>query len=148
MLKSILKISLRSFLKNKTFSLINVFDLAIGIASCAVIFRYMYDEMTFDRYHDNAERISRFEMNNWACTSVAVAPNFKSRFPEIEKFVRFRPIPRMVVENGYDRFIEKGGFYADSSVFDVFSFPWLSGNMRTALTEVNSVVLTKSFAEK
>ncbi|MBX7152037.1 ABC transporter permease [bacterium] len=148
MIKNSFKLFFRTLLKNKIFSAINIFGLAIGIASCVIIAKYVYDEMTFDSYHVNADRLYRIEEDNWAAGRMALGPYIRNNFPEVEQAVRFYKIPRNIFTNGDQHFIEKKGFYTDASIFEVFSYSVIAGDPKTALNAPNSIVLTRALASK
>lgn len=155
MLRNYFKIALRHLQKNKLYAVVNIFGLAIGIASCLLIGLYIWHELSFDRFHKNADRIVRVTWqynfgnaeNNVATTGTKVGPDFQRHFPEVEAYVRLLKYPRVVrYEN--EMFDEKAFLYADSAFFSVFSFPLLKGDPKTALAGPDKVVLTASAAKK
>jgi putative ABC transport system permease protein len=156
MLSIFFKTALRNLLKNKTVSLINVLGLALGLASCIIILAYMGYELSYDRFHEKADRIYRGVLHvtserEWEITPqmvAAVGPSLKEDFPEIEKTVRFRiPEDRYLAYNERSYFV-KNVFYSDSALFDVFSFRLLQGNPEQALAAPFSVVLSEQTARK
>ncbi|MGH7600666.1 MAG: ABC transporter permease, partial [bacterium] len=155
MLKNYLKIALRNLLKHKAHSFINIVGLAVGIACCFFIFSYVQDELSYDRYHQKADQIYRLvsdvqtqsETNRQANTSAMMAPALRVDFPQVLSFVRFMPT-EMLVRHGDNQFQEEHVFFADSSVFEVFSFSLIKGDPHTALKEPYSVVLTAKTAQK
>jgi len=155
MLKNYLKIALRNLRRQKIISLINIVGLAIGIACAALILLYVRHELSYDRYHNNKERIYRLvaKVQGASYEAIAKVPGpwsiaAQKDFPEIEKVARFVFFNETLVGRGEKRFYESGGFYADSTVFEVFSFPLLQGNSKTTLTQPNAVVITEAFAKK
>jgi len=159
MLKNYIKIALRNITRQKAYSLINISGLAIGIAACILILLFVKDELSFDRYHENADRIyrvSREWLNQNGETNLHlghVAPPFAPLLENdfkgiIDYAVRF--------QSGYDPLIRGNGkeiqesrfFFADKDVFNVFTWKMIEGDPKTALAEPNSVVLTKTTAEK
>ncbi len=154
MFKNYLKIAFRNLLKYKTISLINFFGLAMGMACSILILLFVRDELSFDTYHENKDRIVRAvnwneqDGNGSARTGAPWGPTLKEEYPEVEDFVRFRFFGRTLIVNGETRAYESGGLYADSSIFNIFSFELLQGDPSTALTQPNSVVITESLAEK
>src|SRR5580765_2984852 len=130
MIKNYFKIAWRKIKKNKLYAFVNITGLTIGIASCLLIGLYIWHELSYDRFHKNADRIVRttweynFEdkPNKVALTGTKVGPEFKRSFPEVEAYVRTMKFPRVI---GYkDKlFDEKNFFYADSAFFTTFSFP-------------------------
>ena len=150
------KIALRHIKKFKTFSFINIAGLAIGMACCILILFYIKDEMSFDRYHKNAARIYRvvdsFDVPggivaDFALTSAPIGPTLKEDFQEVEDAVRFIPRRRMVAQ-GEKKYYENGLFYADVSLFNIFTFPLLKGNPQSALEAPNTVVISETIALK
>ncbi len=154
MYKSYFRIGWRNLLKSKTYSIINIFGLAVGIASCFLIALYVSDELSYDRYHEKADRIQRIVTENstktWVKTPPALAPSLAASYPHlVAEAVRLWPLfsPAKVRHDDVV-FIESGGVFADANVFSVFSWPMISGNPKKALTAQNSIVLTESMARK
>ena len=152
------KIALRHIMGNKLYSILNILGYAIGIAAFLVILMYVNDELSYDQFHDKGERI--FRMNRYtetpdgikkaANTAAAPGPTLVQEFPQVESTVRFMfPYPNNVLmKYGEEKFYEPGMLWADSTVFDVFSFPLLKGNPRKVLTEPFTLVISESMAEK
>ena len=155
MLMNYLTIALRNLWRNKLFSCINILGLSAGIACCILIALYVFHETSYDRFHQNKDRIVRATMElssgekaiKVAATGTKVLPEFKRVFPEIENGVRLFPT-NAIVKYEDKIFREKRFVYADSTLFDVFSFTLLKGNPRTALARPNQLVVTTSTAEK
>jgi putative ABC transport system permease protein len=157
MIKNFLKTAFRNLLKNKTFSAINIMGLAIGIAAFLLIVNYLRFEYSYDDFNKNIDRIYRIPMvisesngkpQSFAFTYPALAPAMKKDFPEIEEIVRFRKTWG-VVSNGDQKVVENGRiFYADPSVFKIFSFGFEKGSAQTAFTQLNDAVITHSTAKK
>jgi len=157
MFKNYARIAFRSFWKNKTSSLINIFGLTIGLTSCLLIALYIQHELGYDSFQKNGNRIARVimeykfdgggETNKGNFTSVRVATVFKRNFPEVEEAIKMAAYDRVV---GYqDRLIDEKKFiYADSGFFKVFSFPLLQGNPLDVLAGPRRIVLTKTTAER
>ncbi len=156
MLKNYLKIALRNLRKHKGYSMINITGLAVGLAYCLLIFLYVQDELSYDRYHEKADRIYRLVSDlktpdrtfQFAVTPPDMAPTLRRDFPEIQNTVRFQPIGGGLYQYGDKRFRENRVFRADSSIFDVFNFPLLQGDPKTALREPFSMVITEVIAQK
>ena len=156
MIKNYLKIALRNLWKNKSFSAINIFGLAIGIATCLLISLYVLDELNFDRYNDKADRIYRVnadlkfggEDQKFAVSPDPMAFTLVKDYPEVESAVRFRNYGPSLVKKGNENIKEERIIYTDSTLFDVFTLPMISGNPKKALTDPNSVVITESIANK
>jgi putative ABC transport system permease protein len=155
MIKNYLKIAWRNLLKHKTFSLINILGLAIGIASCMIIFIYVQHELTFDQYNKNADRIARIsgtlhapESDVAMATSPALlASVVKKDYPEIEATVRLEKATQTIRKND-DYFREEDFYKTEQSVFSVFSFDAAEGSLNGALENPNSIVITSGIAKK
>jgi putative ABC transport system permease protein len=156
MIKNYIKIAFRNVKKNPGYSAINIVGLAVGIAVCVLIFRYISFELSYDRYHDNAERLYRVsvEMENGdilALTPSIVSPLFQQEISEVEAAARIYDYAafRSVVLRHEDRVFEENSFaYADSSIFSLFNFELIYGNPASALVRPNTVVLSRTTAEK
>jgi len=155
MLKNYFKIALRNVLRHKSYSFINIAGLAVGIACCLLILLYVHDELGYDRFHEKASRIYRAtlatDQQRYDVTPSIVGPLFQREFSEVERTVRLYETTRygaVVVRHGERVFQEERFMFADSTVFEVFSFPLLVGDAATALTRPNTMVLTESSARK
>ncbi|HEX9653817.1 MAG TPA: ABC transporter permease [bacterium] len=154
MFRSYLKIWMRVLFKHKTLSLLNIAGLALGLTCAILILFYVRFEMSFDRFHEQADRIYRLvqtrvsadSRQHWAVTPTGHAPSLTNEFSQVKtvRFLRRQPLIRV----GEKSFSEERFFFADSLVFEVFSFPWLEGNPATALQEPFTVVITEEYAKK
>lgn len=154
-----LTIAWRSLRKNPVYSLINLLGLSVGLACGILILSFVLFEWNYDSYHANKDRIYQIvteydfpeQKGILGVTPTIVSPLFQREFPEIEAGVRmlnsgkFRP---SLVKYEEKRFQEDRFFYADSSFFEVFSFPLLKGNPQSALTQPASVIVTASTAKR
>jgi putative ABC transport system permease protein len=157
MFRNYFKTAWRNLLKNKTFSVINVLGLAIGIGAFLLIVNYLRFEYSFDDFNANKDRIYRVPMvitekggqpQTFAFTYPALAPAMKKDFPEIEDAIRFRKVWG-VVSHGDQKIIESGMiYYVDPAVFKIFSFEFEKGSPTTAFTQLNNAVITHSTAIK
>lgn len=155
MFKNYFKVAVRHLRRNKLYTAVNIFGLAIGIASCLLIGLYIQQELSFDHFHKNANRIARVTWeynfgnaeNKVAVTGTKVGPEFQRRFPEVQAFVRLLKYPR-TVGYGTQVFEEKNFLYADSAFFSVFSFPLVKGSANDVLGGPNKMVITESAAKK
>jgi putative ABC transport system permease protein len=157
MLRNYLTTAFRSLLKNKLFSIINIFGLAIGLACFTLIILYVQNELSYDKHHVRAEDIYRLSLmgnmagNNFhaAVTGGPVGELIETEVPEIEEHVTlyksYRPVLLVVGEH---KFYQDGVFYADSNFFNMFKYEFLLGDPLTALNHPNSVVLSESMARK
>ncbi len=164
MIKHNIIIALRNIAKNWRYSVINIGGLAIGLASTIFIGLYIEDELKYDRFNEKADRTYRVnrlyntnEVNEDAATlEFPGGPEMQREYPDIiEKVVRFFNFQRSQVFTEYIKnnrekvsFNEKNFFVVDSTVFDVFSFPFLLGDPKTALDRPNTMVITESTAKK
>ncbi len=152
-----LQTAYRHLAKHKLYTALNIFGLAIGLASCLLIAKFLVNELSYDRFHDNTETIHRinthFAGNSGALTKMvntppALIPGLGNVFPEVEKSTRLRYVTRVLLEQGDTRFYETNGFYADSLFLEIFSFPLVSGSRSTALDQPNSIVMSEAMASK
>ncbi|MBK7628693.1 MAG: ABC transporter permease [Bacteroidales bacterium] len=151
-----LQYTIRNFKNQKLFTFVNVAGLTIGIIAASLILIYISYELSFDRFHKNSDQIFRvygtfnFGGKNeaWVQTPNPLGPFLQNKFPEIEKTVRITRLSKGLVSSGDISFFEDRIVLADSTVFDIFTFPLLIGNPKSVLSQPNSVVLTESAAEK
>lgn len=156
MFKNFLKITLRNLLRYKSFSFINLAGLAIGMTCFIFITLFVQDELSYDQFHANKDRIYRLvgiDAEGDGTTGIARVPApwgpaMQQAFPEVEKSVRFRFYGRALVSRGDKRFYENDGLFADSTIFEIFTFPLVQGNPKSALTQPNTVVISEDFAQK
>jgi len=155
MFKNYLKISFRNLWKYRGYSVINLAGLATGMACFILILLWVQDELSYDKFHENTNRLFRVvrldseDPSQGVCrTGAPWGPALHNDFPEVENFVRFRGHGRTLMSSGDKRFYESEGLYADSTIFEVFTFPLLKGNPKTALTRPNTMVINERMAEK
>ena len=156
MIKNYLKVTARILRNQRSFSLINIMGLSIGLACCLLILLYVQDELSYDRYHEKAGRIYRFvSFTKWgditievAGTSAPAAQGFKDELPEIEDAVRFRTMGQVKVTHGTVSFREDKIAFSDPSLFNVFTFPLIEGNPDTALSLPNTIMISEKAARK
>ena len=153
MLKNYMKTAGRNLLKQKTGSFINILGLSIGLAFCILIFLFIRDELSFDRFHKNADSIysiianNHFQERSHRHIPVPMAPALKIYFPEIEDYARIVDKRNIAVrhnENIFDEIVS----LIDPHFLEVFSFPLIKGNPHSVLNSGNSVVLTQGAAHK
>jgi putative ABC transport system permease protein len=151
-----LKVAYKSFVRQRGYSLINIVGLAIGMACCILILLWVQDEVNFDRFYDHADSIYRVISSDiwngargkFVLTPAPVGPALKEDFANIERFTRFVNIPNILFETDNKKIVEDYITTADMDFFQMFSFPFLYGDSKTALMDKYSVVLTKDVAEK
>ena len=131
MVANYLKVAIRNLMRNKTFSAINILGLAIGMACCMLILLYVQDELSYDRHHENADRIFRLaaEINSegapgrFAVTSFPMGSTLVQEYPSVEDAVRFhRKDEKTLVANQQRHFYERGVLFVDSNVFQGIRF--------------------------
>ncbi|MFT3750511.1 MAG: ABC transporter permease [Agriterribacter sp.] len=157
MFKNLLLVALRNFKRDKWYSLLNILGLTIGVTFGLFLIFYIKDELSFDRYHEKAERIFRInsiikeadrDTMRWAIAPFPMGPALAKDYPEVEEAVRFVRSGRTMFKNGGLRLYEDKVFFADSNVFRVFTCPFIEGDPKTALIEPNTLVLSESSAIK
>jgi len=156
MFKHYLIAAFRGIKTNKLYSFINIFGLAVGMASSVLIFLWIEHEVSFDRFFSKAERIylannrdtSGGEMTVWNNTSGPLAPALKKDYPEVEDAVRINEYGANFLLTANDKHFSLHGNFVDSGFLDLFDFPVLAGNPHTALKSNNSIVLTNQLAIK
>jgi len=143
MFKNYILTSLRLILRQKGYSVINILGLATGLASMLLIFLWVQDELSFDKFHKNASRLYRVEEDQHYSGSVyhvnvtpyPSGPVWKEEIPEIEDACRFQWPAQMLFRYGDKAFYEPSAVAVDPSFLTMFSFPLLKGDIHTALSE-------------
>lgn len=156
MLKNLIKLAFRNLLKDKAYTVINVLGLTIGITCSLFLLMYILDELSYDRYHKNAENIYRIVSNikepddafTWAVVQKRLGPELRDNYPEVVNAVRFNGMGRGLYKNGDLQFYETDFHMADSTVFDMFTYKFLAGDPSTALDMPFSMVLSERTAKK
>ena len=154
-MKNFFKVSFRNLAKNKGFSAINISGLAIGMASAMLILTWIQNEISYDQFHENKERIyeawnrAEFsgELNCWNTTPKILARTLEHDLPEVERAVRVDWGSNFLFSIG-DKRLTVPGTIVDSGFLKMFSFPLLKGNPSTVLNDMHSIVLTESLAKK
>ncbi len=158
MLQNYFKVALRNIRKHKFYSILNISGLAFGLTACFLIGLYIYDELTFDHFHKDYEDIYHVGLHInlggrefiMASSCPPLASEMMSTIPGVEQTTRINPwtLRNLIVKYEDKAFTEKKAFYADSNFFEFFSYKLLSGDIKTALKDPNSVVLTTAIATK
>jgi len=158
MLQNIIKVIIRNFIRQPGYVFINILGLAIGLASSIFIFLYVINELTYDRFHEKADRIYRIGVRgkmlgneiNQAVTAAPMIEALRNDYPEVEEVTRYAKFGGWLVRSGEKRFNEtdKDFVFADSSFFKVFSFRLLKGDPATVLTRPRSIVMTERYVTK
>ena len=154
MFKNYLKIAFRYLLRYKTYTAINTLGLAVGISCCILIMLFVRSEFSYDQFHSKANRIYRVwqdekfqgqEFKN-TVTSIPMGPAMQNSFPEVESICRFFPF-NTLVKFGNNSFNENI-MMVDSTIFKIFDFKLLQGNINDPFPTANSVILTPKMAKK
>ncbi len=157
MLKNYIKIAWRNLLKNKTYSIINIVGLAIGLGCFLLISLYVMDELSYDRFNEKADRIYRIDADiifggselRLATSSDPMGATLKADYPEVEAYTRlYTSSGSKFIKKGDQFIVELAVGHADSTVFNVFTMPFIAGNPDRALTEPKTVVISESAAIK
>ncbi|HEY8898552.1 MAG TPA: ABC transporter permease [Niastella sp.] len=150
------KIAIRCLLKNKIFSAINILGLSVGIAVCFIIWLFVQDELSYDRFHIKAGDIYRIEFNaninggkiNESNVMPPVARALQNDYPEVKEVTRIRTLGNPTVLIDGQSFTGASLVFADSNFFNVFTIPFLQGDVKTALLNPNSMVISKEMAQR
>ena len=155
MINNFFKTTFRIFMRNKGYSFLNIFGLSIGMAISIVGLLYVFNELSYDKYHKNADRVHRIAVEALSgsteiyqtYTAARYTQALYDDFPEIDKITR---IANWDFEFEYQdkKFIEKKVFMVDSTFFDIFTFPVIKGQISTLLNEPNTAVVTESTAKR
>ncbi len=156
MFKNYFKIAWRTLVKNKIFSFINIAGLGLSLAAFWFIALFIAQELSYDRYHKNADRIYRLASHgNWEAdkfditgTSGLTAKALKNEYPEIEETVRIDPEGGGIISYNEKRFKEDAVFFTDPGFFKIFTHHFLAGDPLNALAKPGSVVITKTLCDK
>ena len=156
MIKNHLKIAIRNFFKHKGFSFINIFGLAVGVACCILILLFVWDEISYDKYHQKAENIYRTGIygvlngNEFkgVVTCSPMAKTLVEEYPEVTASTRIRNFGFPVFRYEDKVFSEEKVFWVDPTFFDVFTVKFIQGDPETALVKPKTILLTQSMAVK
>ena len=157
MIKNYLKLAWRNILKHKGFSIINIAGLSLGICCFVLIAMFVSDELSYDKYNTKSDRIYRVNSDilfagvdrKMALSADPMGETLKNDYPEVENYVRFYTSNgSKLIKKGNEFIQEHKVVHVDSSLFEVFSLPAIAGNTNKALVSPNSVVITKTAAER
>lgn len=156
MFKNYFKVALRNLWRNKAFSAINIIGLSAGLAVFLLIVLYVVDELSYDKYNPNADRVYRVDADIYfngtqfsaATTPSPLAPTLLKDYPQVEQIVRLRDPGDILVKKDNQNIQNHNAVFADSTFFQVFKLPMISGNPLTALNEPNSIVIDETTAKK
>ena len=153
MLKNYFKIAFRNLSRNKTYSIINIFGLSVGIACSILILLWIQNELSYDRFHKNANEIYRVVAvegvnNKTASTCGPLAGYLKDNYTDIVYATRYMPYKGSDFKYKDKIFKIKKGVFVDPDFFEMFSFDFISGNPKTALSNLSNIVITEGMAKK
>jgi putative ABC transport system permease protein len=156
MIVNYLKIAWRNMVKNKTFSLVNIVGLSLGISVCFIIMMYVQSELSYDRYNKNADRIARIQFNavvnggqiNEATIMAPVAAAVKNEFPEVEDATRLLDLGSPKITYGPKSFKNDVVALVDPNFFDVFTLPLIQGDAKMALSQPGTIVISEATVKK
>ncbi|WP_319482209.1 ABC transporter permease [uncultured Draconibacterium sp.] len=156
MIKNILKTAIRHIFKYFGYSFLNIIGLTLGITSSLFLIIYVADELSYDNYHEKADRIYRVSSTitepddqfTWIVAQIPFGPQVEQDYPEVESFVRFINMPRQLYKYEDNEYNEDNFFYADSTLFSIFNYNVIEGDAIAAVSEPNKIALTKKVALK
>lgn len=156
MLINYFKIALRNIVRQKTFFTISITGLVLGLVIFLIIFLYVFNELSYDRFNGNYEKIFRVEggsnnngtRSNYARTPAPMADALKKEFPGIANTSRFAKEEKVLISSGVKKFYEENVFFVDPSFLSIFTYPQISGDRNNVLIEPMCVLLTESAADK
>ncbi len=157
MIRNYIKVALRNLWKNKGYSAINIIGLSAGLATCLLILLYVWDELSYDKFNEKADRIYRVDSDikfggtdmKLSVSSDPMGATLKRDYPQVEQFTRiYASEGSKLIKKGTEFINEPKIAYVDSTFFDVFSFPLVNGNAKTALNDPNTCVISQSGAKK
>jgi len=134
----------------------NILGLTLGISSALFLIIYVSDEVSYDRYHENVDRIYRVSSKitepddqfTWIVAQIPFGPQVVQDYPEVQSFVRFINMPRALYKFEDKEFIEEDFYYADSTLFDIFTCKIIKGEVRSAVKDPGKIVLTETVAAR
>ena len=156
MFKNYFKIAYRNILRQKTYSIINIFGLAIGIAACILVGLFIWQDFSYDNYHQNRDRLFRLTTHttdpagNYSLlqSSARIAPAIKEEFPEIDKISRVYFADENFLVYDDKKFYEEDVIFADEEFFEMFSYNTVMGNQDEFLKSKNTAVISQNLAHK
>jgi putative ABC transport system permease protein len=157
MIANYFKIAIRNILRHKVYSFINIVGLAVGMACTILILLWVQYELSFDLYHEKADRIFRLATygaigkfkSGWAISNYIAGKTLAKDYPEVEKSARLQKTPFKILIRYQDKqFFEDNIFMADDTVFDIFTFPLIKGEAQDVLKSPFSAVITEDMAQK
>ncbi len=156
MLKNLLKTAIRHILKHFGYSVLNILGLTLGISSALFLIIYVADEISYDRYHEKADRIYRVSSKitepddqfTWNVAQIPFGPQVVKDYPEVQSFVRFINMPRALYKYEDKEFNEENFFYVDSTLLDIFTYEIVKGEGKSALVEPKKIIINETTASR
>jgi putative ABC transport system permease protein len=156
MFKNLIKTAVRHILKHIGYSLLNILGLTLGITSALFLIIYVSNEVSYDRYHEKADRIYRVSSSikepddkfTWIVAQIPFGPQVVHDYPEVESFVRFINMPRALYKYEDKEFNEENFYFVDSTLFDIFTYKVLKGEVKSALLAPKKIILTEKIANR
>ncbi len=148
MFNNYMKIAWRNLFRNKTQNLLNILGLSVGMAAFILIALYIQYELSYDTYHENADRIYHVVKTRSVVTPPPLAPAMMNGLPEVEAATRVVDADNVFIKTDRGIFSEGGWVWTDKHIFDVFSYPLISGDKKTALDVPNALVISEDIAQK
>ena len=156
MIKNIIKTAIRHILKYFGYSFLNIFGLTLGFTSSLFLIIYVSDEVSYDSYHEKADRIYRVSSTiterddqfTWIVAQIPFGPQVAQDYPEVQSYVRFINMPQELYKYEDNAFNEDNFFYVDSTLFDIFTYKVIEGDAKAAISQPNKIALTQKTALK
>ena len=156
MIKNIIKTAIRHIWKYFGYSFLNIIGLTLGITSSLFLVIYVFDEVSYDSYHEKADCIYRVSSTiterddqfTWVVAQIPFGPQVAKDYPEIQSYVRFINMPRELYKYEDKEFNEDNFFYVDSTLFDIFTYKVIKGDAKAAISQPNKIALTQKTAVK
>lgn len=156
MLRNLIKTALRHITKHSGYSILNILGLTLGITSALFLIIYVADEVSYDRYHEKADRIYRVSSKitetddefTWIVAQIPFGPQVVKDYPEVQSFVRLFPMGRALYKFGDKEFNEENFYYADSTLLDIFTYEVVRGDVKAAVSEPKKIAITEKIAAR
>jgi len=156
MFKNLFKTAIRHIVKHPGYGILNILGLSLGITSALFLVIYVSDEVSYDRYHEKADRIYRVSSKitetddqfTWNIAQLPFAPQVVEDYPEVEAAVRFINMPRSLYRYEDKEYNEENFYFVDSALFDIFTYKVVAGDVRRALLEPKKIILTEKTAAR
>ena len=156
MLKNLIKTAFRHILKHFGYSILNILGLTLGITSALFLIIYVADEVSYDHYNEKADRIYRVSSKitepddqfTWIVAQIPFGPQVVKDYPEVQSYVRFIPMNRSLFKYEDKQFNEENFFYVDSTLFDIFTYKVIKGEIKSALRDPKKIILTERIAKR